>query len=210
MGELAKILPFIAGAAVSPVLLVTTLYVLSLPDKPIRKALVFLLGGTATIALITYLIFFTTNINPNPAPNKDLLPHMIIGILLLVLAYSIYRKGPAKAEKSKLRKQTNLRYFLAGVFLMVVNFTTIAMIFEVAIELRANQIVATEKLIYFIATVFSSVIPILLPLLILLLAGKKSALILKDLSSFMHKYSHVVTSIFFALLGSYSIIKPLL
>lgn len=210
MPELAKILPFILGAAVSPVLLVTTLYILSLPQKPVRKTLFYLLGATFTIALITYLIFFTANINPNPAPNKDLLPHLIIGLLLLLLAYNIYRKGPAKAEESKLQKQTNLRYLLAGVFLMVVNFTTIAMIFEVAIELRANQIVGTGKLAYLLATVFSSIIPILLPLLILLLAGKKSAIILRDLSSFMQKYSHTVTSLFFAILGCYSILKPLL
>ena len=89
------------------------------------------------------------------------------------------------------------------------NFTTIAMIFEVALEVRANQIIGTAKLLYLAATVLSSVLPILLPLLILFLAGKKSGLILKDLSGFMQKYSHVVTAVFFAVLGIYSIIKPL-
>ena len=209
MPDLVKILPFILGAAVSPVLLVTTLYLLSLIDDPVKKALMFLLGGSITIGLITFLIFFTTNINPKPAPNKDLLPHLIIGVLLLFLAYGIYRRGPAKAHKEKAKKQGMLRYASLGFLLMVTNFTTIAMIFEVALEVRANQIIGTAKLLYLAATVLSSVLPILLPLLILFLAGKKSGLILKDLSGFMQKYSHVVTAVFFAVLGIYSIIKPL-
>ena len=209
MPDLVKILPFILGAAVSPVLLVTTLYLLSLIDDPVKKALMFLLGGSITIGLITFLIFFTTNINPKPAPNKDLLPHLIIGVLLLFLAYGIYRRGPAKAHKGKAKKQGMLRYASLGFLLMVTNFTTIAMIFEVALEVRANQIIGTAKLLYLAATVLSSVLPILLPLLILFLAGKKSGLILKDLSGFMQKYSHVVTAVFFAVLGIYSIIKPL-
>ena len=209
MPDLVKILPFILGAAVSPVLLVTTLYLLSLIDDPVKKALMFLLGGSVTIGLITFLIFFTTNINPKPAPNKDLLPHLIIGVLLLFLAYGIYRRGPAKAHKEKAKKQGLLRYASLGFLLMVTNFTTIAMIFEVALEVRANQIIGTAKVFYVAATVISSVLPILLPLLILFLAGKKSGLILKDLSGFMQKYSHVVTAVFFAVLGIYSIIKPL-
>ena len=208
MPDLVKILPFILGAAVSPVLLVTTLYLLSLIDDPVKKALMFLLGGTITIGLITFLIFFTTNINPKPAPNKDLLPHLIIGALLLFLAYGIYHRGPAKAHKEKAKKQGLLRYASLGFLLMVTNFTTIAMIFEVALEVRANQIIGTAKLLYLVVTVLSSVLPILLPLLILLLAGKKSGLILKDLSGFMQKYSHVVTAVFFAVLGIYSIAKP--
>ena len=117
MPDLVKILPFILGAAVSPVLLVTTLYLLSLIDDPVKKALMFLLGGSITIGLITFLIFFTTNINPKPAPNKDLLPHLIIGVLLLFLAYGIYRRGPAKAHKEKAKKQGLLRYASLGFLL---------------------------------------------------------------------------------------------
>lgn len=210
MPDIVKIFPFIFGASISPVLLVTTLYLLSQIDEPVKKALMLLLGSTFTIAVITYVIFFTTNINPKPAPNNDLLPHLIIGALLLFLAYGIYRRGPVKAHKGRAKKQGILRYASLGFLLMVTNFTTIAMIFEVALEVRANQITGTAKMLYLVLTVGFSVLPILLPLLILLLAGKKSALILKDLSGFMQKYSHVVTSIFFAVLGCYSIIKPLI
>lgn len=208
MADLLKILPFILGAAVSPVLLVTTIYLLSLPKKPIKKSLLYLLGSTLTIALITFLIFFTTNYNPRPAPNNDLLPHVIIGALLLFLAYSIYRKGPSKADKKQIKETSGIKFIILGAFLMLVNFTTIAMIFEVAIELRANQIVGAEKVAYMAATVVASIVPILVPLLVLLLAGKHSKLILADLSKFMSKYSHLVTAIFFAVLGAFCILKP--
>lgn len=209
MSDLAKILPYILGAAISPVLLVMALYLLSLPTKPVKKTLLYLLSAAVTIAIITFVIIFATNINPNPAPGKDLLPHIIIGILLIALAIWIYKRGPSKADKSSVKSQGSLRFLILGAGLMLTNFTTIAMIFEIAIELRANQIVGQEKNLYFLLTVLSSILPILLPLLILLLAGKYADSILKYLSSFMSKYSNVVTSVFFGLLGVFSIIKPL-
>ena len=208
MADLLKILPYILGAAVSPVLLVTTLYILSQPISPIKKTFLFLLSSTATIGLITTFIFFTTNFNPNPAPNKDLLPHLIIGILLLFLAYGIYSKGPAKPKKQNDKKQTWWGYLVLGFVLMVTNFTTIAMIFEVALELRADRIIGFAKILYLLATVLSSIFPILLPLAILALAGKHSKVILSKLSSFMQQYAHIVTAIFFAILGLFSILKP--
>ena len=208
MPDLAKVLPYILGAAISPLLLVTTIYILALPKDPIKKSLIYLLGGTSTIAILTFFIFYTTSINPNPAPNKDLAPHLIIGVLLLFLAYGIYAKGPAKAKKQGSASKNYWSYLGLGFLLMVTNFTTLAMIFEVALELRAGHILGTDKAIYFAITIISSVAPILLPLLILLLAGKYSRKILIVLSDFMSKYSNIVTAIFFAILGVFSIIKP--
>lgn len=208
MPDFAKILPYILGAAISPILLVTTLYLLSLPKDPIKKSLIYLLGGSLTIAILTFFIFYTTTFNPNPAPNNDLIPHLIIGVLLLFLAYGIYSKGPTKAKKQTVSNKKLWGYLGLGFLLMVTNFTTIAMIFEVALELRANHIVGADKMFYLVATVISSISPILLPLLILILAGKHSKGILEVLSEFMSKYAHLVTAGFFAILGVFSLLKP--
>ena len=62
MADFIKIFPFIFGAAISPVLLVTVLYILSRPTQPIKKALVYLLAGTITISTITAIIFYSTQI----------------------------------------------------------------------------------------------------------------------------------------------------
>jgi uncharacterized membrane protein YidH (DUF202 family) len=210
MSDFLKIFPYILGAAVSPILLVTTLYILSQAIKPVKKTAFFLLSATLTIGIVTLFIFFTTNFNPNPAPNKDLLPHLIIGILLLFLAYGIYRKGPAKPKKQTEQKQTWWGYLALGFVLMITNFTTIAMIFEVAIELRADKIIGFAKIMYLLATILSSILPILLPLIILALAGKRSKFILSSLSGFMHKYAHIVTAVFFTILGVFSILKPII
>ncbi len=208
MTDFLKILPFILGAAISPVLLVTALYVLSRPKEPVKKNLVYLLGGAITVSIISTIIFYTTQIRPTPAPRNDLIPHLIIGLLLLFLAFDIYHKGPAKSQHQSKKGQNLFTYFGLGVILMITNFTTIAMIFEVALGLRQYGINGADKVWYLIATIFSSLIPIILPLFVLLLAGKNSEKILDNLSGFMKKYSHIVTSLFFALVGLFVLLKP--
>ena len=208
MQEFIKIFPYIFGAAISPVLLVTILYVLSKPVEPIKKALIFLMGSAVTISIITYTVFYSTNIRPNPAPNKDLIPHLTIGSLLLLLAFDIYKKGPAKNEHKRNKKSSLLSFFGLGVLLMVTNFTTLAMIFEVALDLRQYGVTGTSKDLYLVTTILFALIPILLPLIILVLAGKNSQKILDRLSVFMKSYAHIVTAIFFAILGLFSLAKP--
>lgn len=210
MEELYKILPFVIGAAVSPVLLVTTLLILAQTNRPVIKTTVFLLGSALTITAITLVIFYTSTIRSIPAGTKEVFPHIIIGLLLLLLALDIYRRGPAKPNpKAKAQGSKGmLRYFLLGIVLMLTNFTTIAMVFAVAVELRSGDVAGVSKLIYTMATILSSLLPILLPLGVLVIAGKHSAVILNTLSSFMKRYAHIITAIFFALLGVFSLLKP--
>lgn len=210
MSELYKILPFVVGAAVSPVLLVTTLLILAQAKRPILKTLFFLLGSLMTIVTISFVVFYTSTIRAIPAGSKDIIPHLIIGMLLLLLAINIYRRGPAKPSsntRSKLGKGL-LPYLLLGIGLMVTNFTTIAMILAIALELRTGGVGGVSKMLYILATIFSSLIPILLPLVALAIAGKHAKAVLAALSSFMKRYAHIITAIFFALLGIFSLLKP--
>ncbi len=208
MQEIIKTAPFIIGTAISPIVLMMTLYVLARPAKPIQKTLVFLLGSLVSIGLITAVIFYTTTFNPNPSPHSDLLPHLIIGALLLFLAFNTYRRGPGKAKAEPEKTKGLIAYFTLGAVIMATNFTTIAMIFEVALDLRESAIQGLEKNIYLLATIIFSLLPILLPLLVLLLAGKHSATILDKLSLFMQRYAYIVTATFFATLGVYTLLKP--
>lgn len=173
MTDFIKIFPFIFGAAISPVLLVTVLYILSRPTQPIKKALVYLLAGTITISIISVLIFYSTQIRPEPAPRNDLIPHMIIGFLLLFLAFDIFKKGLSKKKLKDTKGRGLVGFFGLGVVLMLTNFTTIAMIFEVALDLRQLQIFGLEKLAYLIITVFFSLLPILIPLFYSATGGQK-------------------------------------
>lgn len=210
MQELLKVTPFIVGAAISPVLLVMTLFILSRPVAPAKKSLLFLLGSAVTITLIGTIIFFTTTVRPDPSPSKDLLPHIIIGLLLLFLAVNIFRQGPAKAETKPQKKDSPIKYLTLGAILMLTNFTTIAMVFALALELRSSSILGAEKIMYLAAVIIFALLPIILPLLVLAIAGKRSADILEKLSSFMQHYAHIVTSIFFGIMAIYVLLKPFL
>lgn len=210
MEELVKTLPFIVGAAISPVLLVTTLLVVSSQDRPISKALAYLLGGTITITAISLVVFYTNFLKSLPHGNKNVFPHIIIGLILIILAVNIYKRGPTKpSTQAKSNKQQGLlRYIFLGIILMLTNFTTVAMVFAVALEIHTGDVTGVMKIAYLIATIISSLLSVLIPLFILFVAGKHSDNILKSLSNFMKQYAFVVTSIFFALLGIYSLAKP--
>ncbi len=209
MSDFLAIWPFIIGAAVSPVVLVMTIYILSLPRDPIQKSVMLLLGAAVSITIISFVVFYSTTIQPNPSPNKDLLPHVIIGLLLLFLAYGIYHRGPARhKDDSKSKKHGPLGYIVLGVLLMITNFTTIAMLFEIAISIRAHSIVGTAKNTYLLASIFSSLAPVFIPILIVLVSGSHRKQILAKLSGVMKKYGHIVTSVFIAILGAYSLLKP--
>ncbi len=209
MSDLLAIGPFIIGASVSPVVLIMTLYILTLPKDPIKKSMMFLLGAAVAVTIVSFVIFYSTTIQPTPSPNKDLLPHVIIGLLLLFLAYGIYHKGPQNhQDDSKGKKHGPLGYIVLGVLLMITNFTTIAMLFEIAVEIRGHNIAGTSKNAYLLASIFSSLAPIFVPILVVLVAGRHGKQILAKLSEGMKKYGHIITSIFFAILGVYSLLKP--
>lgn len=210
MEELFKILPYIVGAAISPVLLVTTLLILAQSSKPISKAIAFLIGSAITISAICVFVFYSVNIRSTPPGTKEVFPHTVIGLLLLLLALDIYRRGPAKPKKTKTKHKGLIGYLLLGIVLMLTNITTIAMVVAIAVELHSISVSSINKLTYTITTIVSSLLPILLPLIVLALAGKHSKNMLNTLSSFMKQYAHIVTAIFFALLGLFSLAKVFL
>lgn len=210
MQDLYKILPFIVGAAISPVLLVTSLLILSQPKRPVSKTIAYLVGSAVTITAITFVVLYIATIRSVPSGSKEVIPHIIIGLLLILLAINIYRRGPTKPHKNTKHsnKKGLIGYLILGVVLMVTNVTTIAMVFAIAVEIRSGDVSGISKMFYFIATIFASLLPILLPLTVLALAGKHSAAILKSLSGFMKQYAHIITAIFFGLLGLFSLLKP--
>ena len=84
------------------------------------------------------------------------------------------------------------------------------MVFALALELRSSSILGAEKIMYLVAIIIFALLPIILPLLVLALAGKRSADILEKLSSFMQRYAHIATAVFFALMAVYVLLKPFL
>lgn len=207
MSDFLKIIPFVIGAAVSPILLVTTLFILSSKKNPKAKSLTFLLAGTITISIVTIFIILTSSSAPARSGGSAKIPHIIIGLLLLFLAFDIYKKGPQKSKQKNVKSEGLLMYFLLGAVMMLTNFTTIAMIFEVALMIRELSIGSQARDFYILLTIISSLIPILLPLIVLIIPGKEGDKILKNLSSFMGRYSYIVTSIFFTIIALYILTK---
>ena len=96
---LFEILPYVVGSAVSPVVLAMTVVLLAQPQKPVQKTVAFALGGTLTACVLGSIIFLTVHAQSEaarPTLSASII-HIILGLVLLVFAFQVWRKPPPKA-----------------------------------------------------------------------------------------------------------------
>lgn len=206
---LAPLFPYMLGAAISPMLLVTTIMLLGSSQKPKLKTAVFGLAALLTIAIIGFVLFFVIHMGAQRgAPSvSDGIIHIVAGLLILILAWKAWRRGPASARPKKHTKQSILAFFVLGIGLMATNITTIAMYLPAAAELAHNQASAPTRLTSYLLMVLFSVLPILIPLGLVVLLGKHGDSLLALLSRFMQRFGYLVTAGFFVILGVYVVYK---
>lgn len=92
MGELlAKILPLALGAAVSPILLTITLYLLSSKSRPLARTAAFTAGATIELLAIGFAALLlldrsTEGASHSSTSETHAIVTLVLGILLLLLA----------------------------------------------------------------------------------------------------------------------------
>lgn len=208
---LLQILPYAFGAAVSPLLLVTTILVLSQPRRPRQQGLAYSVGALATISVIGVLLFFVIHVKAQSGESSITadLAHIVAGLLLLVLAARAWHKGNKANKPAKVSPHANYaKAFLLGVLLMASNFTTILMFIPAGVELQVadNAIRATGL----IMMILFAMLPIWVPLFLVSALGKRGQVILDDLSKFMARHGHEVTGGFIGLIGLYVLMRGIL
>jgi hypothetical protein len=206
---LLQIVPYMLAAAVSPFLLIVVIMVLAQPVKPKLQAFVMALGALTSAIAIGTVLFFVIHFglsHAKPSASADIF-HIIIGLSLFWLAWHAYHKGPAKKPKDKAGRSFWGDYAL-GVALMATNITTLIMFVPAATDLQNSP--GVERLAGLCMMIFGAMLPILIPLLILVVLGKAGDSILDKLGTFMHRYGHLVTAIFIAVIGLYVLLKGLI
>lgn len=211
VGMLLQIMPYAFGAAVSPLLLVTSILILSQPKRPKQQCFVFSLGALATITTIALLLFFVMHVRApasDPTMTADII-HIVAGIALLALAAHSWHRGSAANKPARVSGHASYaKAFVLGLALMLSNFTTIIMFIPAGVELQtAGDAVRSAGLVLM---VMFAMLPIWLPLLLLTAMGKRGEKLLGALSRFMAKHGHEVTAGFVGLIGLYVLLRGIL
>lgn len=208
---LLQIMPYALGAAVSPLLLVTSILILSQPKRPKQQCFVFSLGALVMITTIALLLFFVMHVRAqasDPTMTADIV-HIVAGIALLALAAHSWHKGSAANKPARVSSHASYaKAFVLGLALMLGNFTTIIMFIPAGVELQASgDAVRSAGLVLM---VLFAMLPIWLPLLLVTAMGKRGEKLLGALSSFMAKHGHEVTAGFVGLIGLYVLLRGIL
>lgn len=201
-----SIVPYILGATISPVLLATTIVLLAQKQKPIAKAMVYLLGGVLTASVIGSFIFFavhqrTTSGQPSLS---DSLIHIIVGLVVLGLSVRMWQKKQTPPKKVNTKVHYS-RDFLLGVALMAVNFSSLIMFVPASLELQAES--TTVRLTGLVVMVAAASLAMWLPISIVLISGKHGRHVLDRLHSFMLKHGQQISAVVFGLIAVYIIYR---
>lgn len=189
---LYEITPYVIGAAVSPLIFITTIFLLSQPYKPKMQTFMYFIGGLVITTALGSIVFFALHhrqTSGKPSVSESAL-HILIGLMLLGLAVKIWRK---KNKPNSVSKKLHYgRDILLGMFLMASDVTAFAMFIPAAVDMQnASDALKLSALAILIA---ASLLPIWLPLGLVVVMGKKSQKLLESLSLFMQKHGHQASS----------------
>lgn len=204
---LIEIMPYLLGAAISPLLLATTVLLLAQPQKPLQKTVVYLLGALNSAALIGGAIFFLLHSRSEAMASRptlsDALIHILLGVVLLVLAMKMWHKPPKPA---KVNRQVHYsRDFLLGAGLMSLNFTSLIMFVPAGLELQYAS--GDIKVTGFLLLIAASTLAIWLPLLLVVALGKRGQRLLKVANTFMARHGQQVSASLIGAIALYVIYR---
>lgn len=203
---LLQIMPYIFGAAISPILLATAVLLLAQPQKPRQKTLAYTFGGLTAASVVGGFIFFVMHARSQAVTPtvSDSVIHIGIGIILLILAMKLWYKENKKPKKMT-GKVHYSRDFMLGVFLMCSNFTSLIMYVPAGVELQgASMAVRVTGLALL---VIASAMAMWLPLILVIALGKRGQKILDKLSGFMRKHGNQVSGAMIGMIALYVLYK---
>lgn len=203
---LFEILPYVVGAAVSPVVLATCVLLLAQPQKPVQKTFAYALGGTLAATVIGSAIFLTVHAKTQaamPTFSASVI-HVMVGLVLLGLAVKVWRK-PAKKAKKVSKKVHYGRDFGLGILLMSSNFTSLIMFVPASLDLQGAP--AETRLVALILLIMATILALWVPLILVMVSGKHGRKLLKSMSKFMAKRGQQVSGGLIGVIALYVLYK---
>jgi hypothetical protein len=183
MGQLiVRTLPLAIGGAVSPVLLIAVVLILSGEHRARQRALAFAVGNVAALAVLT--------------------------VLVATLFHSVGHTGtgPTTAGSGAHRGGT-LRSLALGFALMATNVSTVALYLAALKDVAEARVDAAARLVTIVVVVAVVMVPVVVPLVMTVVAPGPSTRILAGVRSFVTRYRSLITGLFVLVFGAVLLAK---
>ncbi len=228
MGSLlARTIPLGFGAAVSPVLLVFVVLLLSGAERPRARAAAFAAGAAAVLVAIAVIILATVHHAAPDAKSTGTQGAAIdftLGLLLAafgagkLIEYLRSRAHLAAVPASdvgidapppKHARGGIAATALAGVALMATNLTTLALYVAALKDVAIDRVSAADRIVTTAIVTVLALLPVLVPLGIAVAAPRASDRVLGALNRFVDRYRDLIMAAFFGGFGVYLVVKAL-
>lgn len=225
MGDLiAKTVPVAIGGAISPILVISVVLLLSGTRKPRARALAFAIGNIvalAVIAVAVLLLFHSAGHTGTGSTQAGKLIDLVLGVMLAALGVGkliefIYRKlsgepGAAMADADSDhpagKKGGVLGSLALGVGLMATNITTVALYLSAMKDVAEAKVDNGVRIAVVAVTIVIIMVPVAVPLLITVVAPGASTRVLAAVRTFITRYRDLIMGIFVTGFGVYLTLK---
>ncbi len=189
MGSLlAETIPLALAGAVSPILFVEVLAVISGPQR-FRRGLAFAAGCTIPlIAFATVVLLAGRAVSLPKSPTATAVIDIVLGVALLAFGASAIFRAP-KQKEAGAKKQPSTdpkRTLVFGIGSMTTNVTTLAFFIPAVKQIGSADVAVEERLIVTALTIFIVLAPALVPLALAAVAPDASTRALTKLRDFLH------------------------
>jgi hypothetical protein len=233
MGQLvARALPLAVGGAVSPVLLVAVVLILSGADRPRLRAFAFAVGNVAALVALTVLVatLFRSIGHVGTGPNTTgAVIDLTLGALLLL--YGLGRLGELAFHQhhpvtgadpdldggggdpdpgdppSDARRGGVVGALALGFALMATNVSTVALYLAALKDVAQARVTGADRLVTVVVVIAVIMVPVVVPLVLTVVAPKRSTRILAGVHGFVVRHRAAITGGFVTVFGVLLLVK---
>lgn len=216
---LSHMLPLAFGAAISPMLLVVQVLVLSGKNKPISRSVAVTVG--AGIMLLGLSLAFATLLNgfgqtpsgQKPSVGVEIVRGVAVALLVFLGVRNLmHRDRPPNTKRAeKLEDAKLLAFFGAGLVVMLTNVTTLVLFAPALHMILGSTVSETDKIIAYCLLFLITMLPLLVPLAIAVAMGPHAAEFLAKLNVFVTRHNATISAVVcfgFAIYIAYLAIGP--
>ena len=189
MGSLlAETIPLALAGAVSPILFVEVLAVISGPQR-LRRGLAFAAGATIPLIAVATLVLLAGDAVSLPkSPTAPAVIDIVLGAALLAFGASALFHAPRHKEAGAGRQPSKdpKRTFVFGIGSMTTNVTTLAFFIPAVKQIGSAEVAVEERLLVTALTILIVLAPALVPLAAATVAPDASTRALTGLRDFLH------------------------